>query len=297
MKTETALVRNDENVPSPEEDPRVVKLRERIVKMQHSLWRLERKLGLPKEDTKLLPKGFKSLDLVELEDLEREFQRLLGWREAEYRRRGAPKDREGLSAKQRKVVDLFNGLRELLKDCEKTGIFLDREDEYPFLPKGFRSMKGEKLEAFNDGFANMFAKYDEQLQLKLSANIERERERDRKNTEWHETRAKMKAASDEVATLVEPLNTLLDRLREHPEFRLIRIPRITVPGRDGVSILYGKSTDSEEMKREALAEMKRVKRSLREPLRRRWQSARSRRVTHLAFRDYMAQEGFADLLS
>ena len=123
--------------------------------------------------------------------------------------------------------------------------------------------------------------------------------------EWAETArkelaefsAKMSALGDardeEVKSVTAPYKEAVEKLKTHEVFRQAVLPKVDL---EIMKARWLKEADFQSALEQLKGRVVAARRGLREPMRRAWQSAHSRKQVKLDFKPYLEQEGFADLL-
>lgn len=270
-------------------------LKHLIYELQPELWKIERVLNVPINESLKLEKGWALKNTHELAEiaaiilpsLERA-KRELAEMEAAYGK--ADDVRKEIEAKTAEY-------QRLCKEARVTPSF--------FYPKGYRGMNPKQLH-------DHLKKVDGWLEFARERVQERGAEVERKQHEA-EIRAKheleMKRISDErnarrdarkaeLNGIISGYTELVTKLLAHPVFQRanFKLPKLGVDlhtelmlgslGEEGYQLLLTKARN----------EITNTKRKLREPLRRAHESAKARNLTKLDFESYLEQEGFAHLI-
>lgn len=265
-----------------------------IIKTQNALWLISQALNLPMEDRLTLDKGWTSRSLsqlvhtgalVSLEHRKREAE--LQQMETTY----------GKADEIRKEIEGLN--RTYLRLCEELKMYPAR-----LFPKGFRYMNSFELQSVRKNAMEQVAYAQARVAEQLEKIEQRKREDAQAATRRAE-RAVLEAQLDakrnkrkaELEGVYAEYDATLKRLKDHPVLGNFRAatPRFTTDHRDQQAFVLADEASFEARVRQAQAQCANAIRSLREPLRRAWQSAYDRRTVRVDFKEYLEQEGFGHL--
>jgi hypothetical protein len=271
-------------------------LKHLIYEQQPELWRIERALNVPINESLKLEKGWALKNTHELAEiaaiilpsLERA-KRELAEMEAEH---GKPDDvRKEIEAKVREY-------EALCKEARVTPSF--------YYPKGYKGMNSKQLRDHLkavEGWVEFARKRvhergaeAERKQREAEIRAQHELEMKRISDERNARRDQRKA---EIEGILSGYAEMLTKLLEHPVFRSasIKLPKLEL---DRFTVEFQLGTLGEEgyqlLLNKARNEIATNQRKLREPMRRAHQSAQSRGLTKLDFESYLKQEGFEHLL-
>lgn len=169
---------------------------------------------------------------------------------------------------------------------------------YP--PKGFRSMNSTQLKSYLSNVEYQIGIFREEMALaaKIAAECVARLERaETARKELAELSAKMSAlgaARDkQILSVTASYKEAVEKLMAHEVFRQAVLPKIDLEIKEA---RWLKEADFQSALEQLKGRVVAARRGLREPMRRAWQSAYSRKLVKLDFKPYLEQEGFADLL-
>ncbi len=265
-------------------------LKHLIYELQPELWKIERALNVPINESLMLEKGWALKTAHELAEIAAIILPSL---------ERAKRELEEMESAYGKADEI----RKEIEGCHRVYVELCRKvNVYPtfVFPKGFRYMNPSQLqpmlmnsrEAVEHARKRVVERGAEAEREKREAEIRREhRERVLEEERKHHTlMTARRSRLDEVFTEYE---AQIKRIKDHPVLgrAIASTPRFTLGHRD--LHLFAFSTEEENQKRVLAAknECAAALRKLREPMRRAWQSAYDRREVRVEFKAYLEQEG------
>lgn len=191
------------------------------------------------------------------------------------------------------IVALLNEYNDLIKTAPGGG-----REWFP--PKGFRSMNSLQLKAVLINSKNALGALREYIAAAVQREADRIAQLERAEIlrkESAEFIAKMSAIrnarEEQVLSVTASYVEAIEKLKAHTTFGQAVLPKVDLT----ISRpLWLEEAEFQSALEQLRAKIVAAKRGLREPMRRAWQSAYSRKFVKLDFKPYLEQEGFADLL-